>query len=230
MKVCTKCGEEKNKDLFCKHRGHSDGLSSNCKTCDNARSNAYYASDKAAAAIRNKKYNIEHKDEISKNRKQYYQANKEDIKAQARGYSVENKAKILAAHQRYYQKNIDAITEYKRQWYIENYRSNTEYKEQRKIYVQNYALSNRSRLRTKDALHRANKLRATPKWANKELVLNIYKLAEEQERMTGIKQHVDHIVPLNSKYVCGLHCEANLQILSAQENQVKSNRYWPDMP
>jgi hypothetical protein len=42
--------------------------------------------------------------------------------------------------------------------------------------------------------------------------------------------HVDHIVPLVSKFVCGLHCEANLQLLPGPENQRKGNRVWPDMP
>ena len=70
---------------------------------------------------------------------------------------------------------------------------------------------------------RAVKLRAMPKWANQEKMKEIYK-----NRPIGYD--VDHIVPLQSKLVCGLHWEGNLQYLPSRENQVKKNRYWPDMP
>jgi hypothetical protein len=76
----------------------------------------------------------------------------------------------------------------------------------------------------KEALRRAAVIRAVPKWADLDAIDRIYQQAEES-RMT-----VDHIVPLRSPLVCGLHCEANLQVVDGVWNSKKGNRHWPDMP
>lgn len=66
--------------------------------------------------------------------------------------------------------------------------------------------------------------KCTPPWVCKKGINAWYKLARE----TG--KEVDHIVPLNSKYVCGLHCEDNFQLLTPDQNLAKSNHNWPDSP
>jgi hypothetical protein len=80
------------------------------------------------------------------------------------------------------------------------------------------------------ARRRATRLQAMPVWANEFFIAEAYHLAKLRTKATGLEWHVDHIVPLQSKKVCGLHVEFNLQVIPAKVNASKSNRYWPDMP
>lgn len=76
----------------------------------------------------------------------------------------------------------------------------------------------------------AAKKNAVPVWSNKEYVDNMYMLAKLVTDFTGVKYHVDHIVPLTSDLVCGLHNEFNLQVIPGNENSSKGNYAWPNMP
>jgi hypothetical protein len=75
----------------------------------------------------------------------------------------------------------------------------------------------------------AEKLKATPSWANLFFIEEAYDLAQRRTEATGFQWHVDHIVPLRSKRVCGLHVEHNLQVIPARTNLAKGNRVWPFM-
>lgn len=79
-------------------------------------------------------------------------------------------------------------------------------------------------------LYRAAKLKALPRWADKAKMMQMYALAAKLSLDTGEQYHVDHIVPLRSKVVCGLHVEHNLRVILGTENQRKNNKYWSDMP
>jgi hypothetical protein len=87
-----------------------------------------------------------------------------------------------------------------------NYNSKTHYVANKSIYI------------ARAAKRRASKLKATPKWADLVAIKEIYQTCPDG-------YHVDHIIPLQNPLVCGLHCEFNLQHLSAKENLSKGNKF-----
>ena len=81
----------------------------------------------------------------------------------------------------------------------------------------------------KEAKRRALKNKATPAWltdCDKAHILRFYKLAALMGEITGQKYHVDHVVPLKGKNVCGLHVPNNLRVIPAKDNLEKSNIFY----
>lgn len=85
-------------------------------------------------------------------------------------------------------------------------------------------LKDPSRQHARTAKRRALMIQAIPSWADMRTINNIYREAHQLSTSTT-KYQVDHIVPLQGRDVCGLHCEANLQILSEKENKSKGNKF-----
>lgn len=81
------------------------------------------------------------------------------------------------------------------------------------------------------ALDRAKKFKALPKYSlqtkNRRKILKIYIEAQILNLTSKKKYQVDHIIPLYSEYICGLHVHNNLQILLAETNAQKSNIFYP---
>jgi len=68
---------------------------------------------------------------------------------------------------------------------------------------------------------------ATPIWLDidhKWMIREAHSLRKLRELVTGVKHNVDHIVPIMSDIVCGLHVPWNLQVITARENNLKGNK------
>lgn len=112
-------------------------------------------------------------------------------------YQKENPEKNREKVKRYQRKNPEKVAERKRKW---------------RTSPEGRGIKNASTNR-----RRANKLRATPSWADLEKIKEIYINCPPGH-------HVDHVIPLQGKTVCGLHVENNLQYLTAEENLKKGNK------
>jgi len=95
------------------------------------------------------------------------------------------------------------------------------YREASKRHRQAYPEKKAVECNVRRRRHRA----ATPPWANKFFIKEIYELAQMRTSSTGIKWHVDHVIPLHGKRVCGLHIEDNLRVITAAQNLKKHNHY-----
>jgi hypothetical protein len=157
----------------------------------------------------------------AKRGKEYYLANKEAIDERNKAYFEDNREAVAKYRKAWRAANKEAVAEQRKAWLATNKEAVAE---QKKAYQK----ANPHIFNAHSAKRRATKLQATPAWADHETIKGMYQLAV-LFNSTGINLHVDHIVPLISDKVCGLHCEANLQLLSATENKSKGNRQWPDM-
>lgn len=71
---------------------------------------------------------------------------------------------------------------------------------------------------------------AWPDWCSSHKGFKTINTIARVRRRSGEDVHIDHIVPICSKIVCGLHVPWNLQVISKEENYAKSNTQWPDCP
>lgn len=85
--------------------------------------------------------------------------------------------------------------------------------------------NNPDKVRASWAAFRAHRNKASPKWRNTFFIEEVYNLARKRTEITDIEWHVDHIIPLRGKHVCGLHVENNLQIVPKIVNLKKSNSF-----
>ncbi len=125
----------------------------------------------------------------------------------------------------YYKNNRKSILESRKRNYKPRPEYQKEWRESNKDKIKQYQTENLWRYAYKAAKRRKMVRRATPKWFEKDEVKAIYKLAFDKTENEGIKYAVDHIIPICHELVCGLHCKDNLQVITAEENSKKKNKF-----
>lgn len=127
---------------------------------------------------------------------------------------------VLASRKR----NPSKVKAWNDSWVARNREHRREY--MRRAYRENEAV--RSLMHMHARLRDAAKTAAMPKWLTKEdrqTMTAIYTESRRLTKATGVVHHVDHIVPLRGKNVCGLHVPWNLQIIPANDNLKKGNKF-----
>jgi hypothetical protein len=236
MLICNSCRGQFAEDDFAIDARRSTGRQAKCRVCQKAyrvankeRIKAYHqrhyqenrtqilkrTSDnskrrhKETPGFRsayNKKYHAENAREIIERKRRTRLANREARAEYARRYHVINAAKKSAAYKAWYAANREKVLAKRSKW----------------------AKDNPAKCVAATRRRDAKKLRATPSWADQRKILEFYEEAARLTKITGIRHEVDHAVPLQGKNVCGLHCEANLQIMTKAKNIAKYNRWQDD--
>lgn len=143
-------------------------------------------------------------------------ANKEAISARRKQIRArpEVKAKEAASKKSYEEKNAEAIAVKRAAHYAAN-------RDRLRATVSQWHKANRGKANAVYARRQARIKQATPLWADMRAIDAIYIEAEK------LGAHVDHIIPLQNKMVCGLHVQTNLRPLDPLANMQKKNKFNP---
>jgi hypothetical protein len=214
-RVCNECGLNKPLTDFVRDNSKPGGYRKKCKECRNLYLKNRY----------NKK-----KSQISEYQKNWRENNPDRIKQYSKK-SYRNKVNKLGINEirrisrEQYWKNVSHKRKQLRESYIKH-------SEKRREYAKKYKKKNPHWNRMHQSNRRAWKLRAMPRWLNKNHKYQMKlmsQLARKLEEETGVKYHVDHIHPLKHENLCGLHVPWNLQVIPESENISKYNKFIPEM-
>ena len=155
------------------------------------------------------------------NCKRYDEKNRDKRNAYAKQYRKDNPEKIKALLQSWVKANPEKMKGYMQ-------KASKAWHERNPDYQSNFYKANKERYVAASARRRAAQDSATPTWLtaiDKAMIQEMYDVSEARYIQTGIKHHVDHIVPINGKGVAGMHVPWNLQVITAHENLSKGWRF-----
>jgi hypothetical protein len=153
--------------------------------------------------------------------KTYDEKNRDKRSEYAKQYRKDNPEKIKADHAKWVEENPEKIKSYA-------IKASTVWRVRNPEYYKEHYKANKERYVAARARRRAAQDSATPSWLSaidKAMIQEMYDVSEARYIQTGIKHHVDHIVPINGKNVAGMHVPWNLQVITAHENLSKGWRF-----
>ena len=124
------------------------------------------------------------------------------------------------------------VKDKKNEWYLEHKdqviaAAKTRPVEQLREYRNAWKENNKLQVRADTKARRRKHRQATPPWLSrkhKSEIRQLYQIAITMSQTTGEQYVVDHIIPLRSNFVCGLHVPWNLRVITQEENLKKSNK------
>lgn len=155
--------------------------------------------------MRKKQHYVENKSHFSEYRKQWRLDNIDHVKQRNSNYYIENRDAIRLRQKEYAQVHRDVAIKRAKDW----------------------AKQNPDAVRAKVSKRRARLSKLVPSWYDEfdELVWReSSRLVKLRNRLTGIKWHADHIIPLHCQEASGFHVGQNCQVIPAKLNILKSNK------
>lgn len=125
----------------------------------------------------------------------------------------------------------EEVKDAKHDWYLENREqviaaANARPAEVRREYRDAWKANHKTQVRADTKARRRKHREATPPWLTRKQkteIRQMYQVAITLTQATGEQYVVDHIYPLRSDVVCGLHVPWNLRVIPREENLKKSN-------
>jgi hypothetical protein len=228
--TCRVCGEQKGPEGFPSDKKRKTGLSTRCSVCTRAYWNAWVASNKDKHKGTVAKYRARTAERSRERNRDWNRANPEKARAASSAWKKNNPERNRENQRKLRAKDPERARERARNWYALNSEKALEWgaewrKSHRTIYLRvlkEYRASNRE---SRAALERVRALRKRPPpWVSRADLIEIYREARSATCRTGVLHVVDHIYPLRGKFVSGLHCPSNLQVIAADVNSRKSNK------
>jgi len=239
MKVCSKCGIEKDEIEFGKDSKKNDGYNIYCKKCRKIDYNdnrvkyleykkIEYRNNVNKYTEKNRKYNRndDNKKKISKNKKDYYLNNKEKIDIQMKEYGLINRDLKLEYNKKYYTINKEKFI-----------KQSSEYLKKRKKIDKSYKMKIQLQtcFRTSISNKNIKKNKSFDKYtgiAYADYITyfeNNFPVEFAEITVKG-KYHIDHIIPCavydfnNAEHIKLCWQPENLRIIPAAENLSKNDK------